>query len=272
MKCVIVVPVYLENPSDEEMRSFAQCVNILQNHDIFLITFEGLDCSVYEKIANEASFTLKKKLFDKRFFTSVSGYNKLCLSSFFYQEFKEYEYMLIYQLDAWVFRDELDEWVEKGYDFIGAPWFYKYKKGKDFEMLDIVGNGGFSLRKISFCQKVLSNNSRMPLLTPRGVIRTMDNPGGNLLRIFCRLIGFKNNMRFFLEGECEEDKVFASQNYIFGKKKWKFPTPLEASKFSIERNPSYLFELNQCRLPFGCHAYKKYEYDSFWKKYIKCDA
>jgi hypothetical protein len=22
-------------------------------------------------------------------------------------------------------------------------------------------------------------------------------------------------------------------------------------------------------LPFGCHAWKKYEYESFWKQYIK---
>ena len=30
--------------------------------------------------------------------------------------------MLIYQLDAYVFKDELLNWANKGYDYIGAPW------------------------------------------------------------------------------------------------------------------------------------------------------
>ena len=271
MRCVIVIPVYSSSPSDEEIKSFIQCVTVLQKHDIFLVTFKELDCSIYENIANEASCVLRKKTFNKSYFTSISGYNKLCLSTTFYKEFENYQYMLIYQLDAWVFSDQLDYWVSKKYDFIGAPWFYKYKKGKEFEMLDIVGNGGFSLRRISFCLDVLSDNSRKPSLTPMGIIKTMDNPGTNILKIIARFIGFKNNMRYYLEGECEEDKVFASQNFTYKRKKWKYPTPLKASMFSFERNPSYLYEINQRRLPFGCHAYKKYEYDNFWKNHIKSD-
>ena len=38
-----------------------------------------------------------------------------------YSRFEKYEYMLIYQLDAFVFSDRLMEFVEAGYDYIGAP-------------------------------------------------------------------------------------------------------------------------------------------------------
>lgn len=54
-------------------------------------------------------------------FVSVDSYNEMMLSPDFYRRFQVYDFMLIYQLDAFVFRDELDEWVAKDYDYIGAP-------------------------------------------------------------------------------------------------------------------------------------------------------
>jgi hypothetical protein len=44
------------------------------------------------------------------------------LSEEFYQAFTDFEFMLIYQLDAFVFRDELADWCRSGYEYIGAPW------------------------------------------------------------------------------------------------------------------------------------------------------
>ena len=38
----------------------------------------------------------------------------------------------------------------------------------------------------------------------------------------------------------------------------------QAIKFSFEVMPSYLYKLNNNVLPFGCHAFEKYESD-FWK-------
>lgn len=46
------------------------------------------------------------------------------------------------------------------------------------------------------------------------------------------------------------------------------PSCEEAADFSFEANPSYLFSIIG-KLPFGCHAFEKYEYEEFWKKYIK---
>ena len=46
------------------------------------------------------------------------------------------------------------------------------------------------------------------------------------------------------------------------------PDPVEAIRFAFERFPSELYELNHHQLPFGCHAWKKYQYDSFWSEFI----
>ena len=45
--------------------------------------------------------------------------------------------------------------------------------------------------------------------------------------------------------------------------------PLEdATKFSFEANPKRLYNENGNQLPFGCHAWEKYEPD-FWERFIK---
>ena len=45
------------------------------------------------------------------------------------------------------------------------------------------------------------------------------------------------------------------------------PLPDEDILFSFEVNPSFLYAKVQ-RLPFGCHAFEKFEFDSFWSQYI----
>lgn len=79
------------------------------------------------------------------------------LSVNFYRSFKEYEFMLIYQLDSYVFRDELLDWCEKDYDYIGAP-VHNFILDNFSQRIDIATlNGGFSLRKINSALRVLSS-------------------------------------------------------------------------------------------------------------------
>jgi len=102
------------------------------------------------------------KRFDPTYFSSVPAYNRLCFSSAFYRAFSEYEYMLVCQLDAWIFADRLSEWVARGYDYIGAPWciFCRNRQACDAnnrnECVGAVGNGGLSLRRVSKFAEVTS--------------------------------------------------------------------------------------------------------------------
>jgi hypothetical protein len=153
--------------------------------------------------------------------------------------------LLICQPDAWIFKDEVMDWCNKGYDYIGAPWVnWKWSEfaashitlprtilGRlGYKQFNLVGNGGFSLRKVS---SVITN-----------------------LKIF------KHALKSFNENE---DYFFSfyinSYNPFF-----KIPLAEEALKFCFDENPDECFSLNNNQLPMACHAWPKYH--SFWKKYI----
>ena len=42
----------------------------------------------------------------------------------------------------------------------------------------------------------------------------------------------------------------------------------DALRFSFEVNPKSLYKMNNDKLPFGCHGWRKYDPD-FWKQFIK---
>ncbi len=50
--------------------------------------------------------------------------------------------------------------------------------------------------------------------------------------------------------------------------KWfKVPALVTASKFSMEANARMLYKSNNNQLPFGCHAWERYDVE-FWKPFI----
>ena len=82
------------------------------------------------------------------------------------------------------------------------------------------------------------------------------------------LLGWRNKpVSFAAHWKYNEDDfwsgVLDNSNYAMSK-----PNPSEALRFSFERFPKELFALNGDSLPFGCHAWKKYQYEEFWKEYI----
>ncbi len=76
-----------------------------------------------------------------------NSYNNLFLSKDFWNSFDE-ENILIYQQDAMLFHDQLNEFLD--YDYIGAPWLPNQTDNSVG-----VGNGGFSFRKKSKLIKCL---------------------------------------------------------------------------------------------------------------------
>ena len=74
------------------------------------------------------------------------------MSPEFYAAFADFDYILIYQLDAFVFY---------GYDFIGAPSPRMYRHDWT-RIISCVGNGGFSLRKVQACREVSTIAATLP--------------------------------------------------------------------------------------------------------------
>lgn len=150
-KCCIVIPIYKNDPTDDEIESLKQCIKIFgTKYDIYLVRSTSVtdDRSYYDVVDNYHFKPIELDFYDG----SYKSYNDMCLDRRFYFMFLKYEYMLIYQLDAWVFEDKLDYFIDMGYDYYGSPWPYTYtdqdKFTQDYLLAEKkTGNGGLSLRK-----------------------------------------------------------------------------------------------------------------------------
>ncbi len=268
LKCAVVIPIYKENPVKFELISFVQCLKILHEYTVFLVAPDGFSLNTYQSYCNNKTQVI---YFKKNFFKNIKGYNKLLTSKIFYKSFEMFEYILIYQLDAYVFKNELDTWCKKGYDYIGAPWFKGLHKNLSTN-LEAVGNGGFSLRKINSFQNLLNNWEAY--FNVRHIIKSnYIKKKTKIILLSYKLFSLftfrkvKLNLNnLFLENE---DYIFS---LIFSKELnlLSIPSPSIALTFAFEMNPSFLYEVNNKKLPFGCHGWYKHDID-FWKKFIETD-
>lgn len=231
-KVVVVVPVYKQHPSAAEALSLKRSFAMLKAYQIVLCCPEGLDVSDYDRLAG---FDVRKDRFAGHFFSGIEGYNRLMVAPDFYLRFASFEYLLICQPDVWIFRDELRQWCAKGYDYIGAPLFTACSTHEMGGRLEATCNGGLSLRKIA----------RFIEITKSGAPHKMMVSTGGFNEDYVFTVSLKST-------SCE----------------LKMPLPLEAAHFSFERSPKYLFQLTGYQLPFGCHAWAKYDFYGFWSRYI----
>ncbi|MDY6269136.1 DUF5672 family protein [uncultured Selenomonas sp.] len=217
---IIAIPVYRQELRWYEQLSLARCFEVLGSYPIVFIAPEGATLDYGPEYRDVPRVT-----FPAQYFESVDGYSALLLSTTFYQRFRDFRKLLIYQLDAFVFSDQLMDFVAMDYDWIGAPWFlgchwdfgdWNRKLGirKTFP---VGGNGGFCLRDIQSCLRVLETYGDGSAL------------GGNLAedRVFCYYFHIDPAFRL------APIRVM----YAF------------SSEFDAER----VWYKNGCRLPFGCH-------------------
>ncbi|WP_134090761.1 DUF5672 family protein [Olivibacter sp. XZL3] len=251
----VVIPFYKETLTDYEKMSMDQCVSVLSAYPIISIRPKRLN-----KI--NLSYPIDEYIdFDDNYFESIEGYNRLMLSDSFYQVFlSKFKYILIYQLDAFVFKDDLAFWCKKGYDYIGAPWppevgypdiiksakesvinwYYtlfnvqdKHNNPHRRQVINRVGNGGFSLRNVRVLHKIASQRKK---------------------EISKYL---QNDHDLYNEDIFWSVEVNRRSNHI------KIPSARIARKFSIEHFPERLLRANKFVLPFGCHAWDKHI--DFWR-------
>ena len=255
---VVVIPVYTVQMTYLERISLQQCANVLAGYDISFISFDDRILTFYDSLMSSFNGNLIISLIkvDKFFFENIEGYNRLMLSSFFYRHFIKYKFLLIYQLDCFVFSSDFSFWLNSSYDYVGAPWSDSTKSQKLYESLVFstnsvlkfmkesidfnkgrkvyVGNGGFSLRRV----------------------RTFFRLSKYLKFIEPNIVSSKIN----------EDMVWSVivPKYFFF---FKTPTVELASKFSLETEPARGFRMNGEELPLGCHGWSKHDF-SFWKPHI----
>lgn len=256
-KVAVVIPVYKPSIDEFEKLSLKQCFKFLDKHPIFFIKPVDLNLSSYLPFL-EGKFFFEKS-FDNNFFSDIRGYNRLMLSSLFYKEFLDYEYILIYQLDAIVFKDELLFWCNKAYDYIGAPWldpfsvresilsFVHYRLNKrqagsnsptKIQFYNRVGNGGFSLRRVSkFYEICMKEKLKIDYYN-------------------------RNSANHFFN-----EDVFWSLEVNRRQQVLKIPGYRTASRFALEQKPEIGLRISKGILPFGAHAWPKTL--EIWRPFIE---
>ena len=239
--CVIIVHIYKEKFNYFEEKSIENLFELLGNkYDIYAICPEIMNLNYYIK-----KFNFKKYVpFSSIYFTHPLGYSYLMTNIKLYEYFSEYKYMLIHQPDAWIFSDNLEEWIKKDYDMIGTINYYHmfnnhklsyYKISENFKLF----NGGLSLRKISWMIDNLKNIKFTH-------IKHNDN-------------NYKYNNYYFNEDN------FISLEF----KHNNFPSIKECYNFCITHINllQYLFT-NEYKFPFGIHPFVEIKSNSTISKNI----
>lgn len=233
----VIVPIYKEKLSFSEEFSVDRTRLVLKTRDIFFMAPADMDCSYYQLRYPD----IRIIFFKKKYFRSVHTYSELLLSRQFYKRFLKYKFMLIAQSDAVILssRDELDFYMEMDYDYIGAPWESENKlypmifKGMDRigfvfgtymkPFMARIGNGGFSLRKISAMLSIIENH---PLA-----------------------VGLSKKFK-----RANEDTLLCY--YLNAEKKYTVPPVSVAEKFVAEQTAKKCLENGS--IPYAIHAYETY--------------
>lgn len=177
-ECVICVINHKQDLQQYEQLSLLRIIdfcytnNIL--HNLCLVLPNNMDINMFwskyinpflidKHIDNSISYLL----LDHIAFSSLNAYNNmLSLSINFYGHFcGKYKYMLTYQLDGYIFDNQLEYFLNKQYDYIGGyylPMYVNMMKYNEYENIDsehhLVMNSGVSLKKISFCIDSIKEN------------------------------------------------------------------------------------------------------------------
>lgn len=265
-RVAIVVPLSnrAEFTADEQI-SLRHLRHFLGHYDKYAIAPPGLQIDLPD-------FTLVR--FDERYFGSAQNHKRLLFSPLFYQTFRDYEFLLTYHLDALVFSDQLLTWCERGFDFIGPPWI-KHPDAPYAGMTQIegrVGNGGFSLKKVSSFLKVLS--SPRQAVEPGVYWREVRAQNRGLRALAMGALEYVllhssryNNAQWEVARWRKNEELFWDRRARHYCAQFRIATAEEALPFGFEAVPEYCFELNGHQLPFGCHAWPKFG-RAFWESHL----
>lgn len=249
----IVIPLYREQLPPLELRILQHNLSVLAAHPITFILPEGLSTTIMQQQFDIDKY--EQLRVSNRWMGAgkgVAGYNKMMTSMAFYTKFVDYKYILICHTDAYLFRDEVVMWCNKGYDYIGAPWIKKAKynhplfklqfklkqlllgrrsKFLQHQLFERVGNGGLSLRKVSSCIEA------------------------------CNAYYGERTSMLAMPHHLNNEDVF----WALVPNRFKYPTYKDAAHFALDLKPELGMQLTEGKLPFGCHGLTVERIYKFWE-------
>jgi hypothetical protein len=219
--------------------------------------------------------------FHRRFFGTAAAHNRLLYWRRLYAAFADYRFILTYHLDSLVFSDQLQHWCEMPYDYIGAPWMPSPETPWVKE--PCVGNGGFTLLRVDAALRAIDARYRQE---PRTYVSDLLLRHEQRLRPIRRVLERARPLlprtkvidwplRQWQRGT--DPCSHGDNNDYF----WSFAAPRyeptfrvapveQALRFAFEVAPRRCQELNGGQLPFGCHAWTRYD-RAFWEPHLLPD-
>ena len=284
IKPVVCIPIYKSELSEYELISIKSHIFKLKSHDIYLLLPSS-------KIVDIIS-TLTKNNIDESFYRihkvedyyldRIDNYNNLLLNLEFYEFYKSYSHILIAQMDAYTFSDQLIKWCNSDWDYIGAPIYYWNKYSNPYYFC--CGDGGFNLRSIKKTIEVLKKNPIIYKFDDFKIESKDYNLKGKVILFFkflvTKLLRKDCLKRPFIKSRLDEILrkfyIFINEDVSYGKLLPKYlPCFKVASfddsiKFSIASKVKETLQILEFQLPFGAHAWCRNEENlRAWRKYIK---
>jgi len=218
------------------------------------------------------------KYFPRKFFGSLPGFNNLWYAPQFFEAFADYKFILWHHLDSLVLSNQLDEWCAADLDYIGPPWI----RCADSPWVDTprVGNGGIALIKIESFRKVLYNRySKEPSTYWRDMLARNSRRLQPIARVLQRAQRRWPRSRVLNralthwdimenpERHCLNSDIFWSDRATGYLPEFKVASLAQGLRFGFEVAPRTCFEMNGGRMPFGCHAWPRYD-RAFWEPFL----
>jgi hypothetical protein len=265
MKLVaVVVPVSDRSLTADEEISLRHLTHYLSRYDKYALVPKGRPFSYP---------ALEVMTLPKRFFGSFEAHTRMQLSEEFYAWFGAYRYILMYHLDALVLSDRLSDWCSMDLDYIGAPWIPC--DDTPWVRTPAVGNSGFALMNVQSFLAVM--RSKRPSVNPdeywkEFAVLPVHRRIRHLPRKYLKRLPVFNSVRWEMRRWLTQSRGLGADYFWSQEAKKYLPEFKVASveqglEFAFEAAPRLCFELNRRRLPFGSHAWARYD-RAFWEPYL----
>ena len=259
----VVIPLYTLKLSETELLALRQCFKVLGHHDIAIIKPKSLDLSLLpEMLGGEPRYRVEE--FDDNYFAGREGYNRLMLSPDLYSRFLDSRYIFIHQSDVYVFRDELEQWCQRGYDYIGAPWLpaegdvsgWNLPRRAIYMMRRLMGKRKSSCHHINLKYRVGNGGCSLRHT------RHLHDAALRLADTLSRIASDTSTSENF------EDVVWSVRINELSPGTLQVAPYQEAVFFSVESHPTMAMRLTDGQLPMATHAFARRRNRAFWKQHI----
>jgi hypothetical protein len=267
----VIIPHYRLPLKDEELISLSTVRKHIPGSMITFVSPTSLPMSSWLMEGESI------ERFDDSYFQSIEGYNRLLTSSLFYKRFQGISHLLICQLDCLIFSNEVNLWSKAGFDYIAAPWFRDFMEDPS-QGLWRVGNGGFSLRNVDSHLRVLQKKIIKGSIYPKhGSFPWNARDAISELGIYEKMVPWflrMNPLATWTTVEEEVQRHPRNEDLFWGIEAPKFDSTFKVATadqslpFAFEMAPRWCYEKNERKLPFGCHAWARYD-RVFWEEILK---